>query len=40
MLVKLQEPVGAPFSVDSVQPLWVEIFLEIKDIVGVVPIVS
>ena len=40
MLVKLQEPAGAPFSVDSVQPLWVEIFLEIKDIVGVVPIVS
>lgn len=38
MLMKLQEPEGAPYSVESVQPLWMETFLEIKDIVGVVPI--
>ncbi|MFH1544236.1 MAG: penicillin-binding protein 2 [Patescibacteria group bacterium] len=38
MLIKLQEPEGAPYSVESVQPLWMETFLEIKDIVGVVPI--
>jgi cell division protein FtsI/penicillin-binding protein 2 len=40
MLIKLQEPAGAPFSVESVQPLWMETFFEIKDHVGVVPIVN
>ncbi|MBN2015854.1 penicillin-binding protein 2 [Candidatus Dojkabacteria bacterium] len=40
MLIKLQEPTGAPFSVQSVQPLWMETFFEIKDFVGVVPIVK
>jgi cell division protein FtsI (penicillin-binding protein 3) len=39
MLMKLEEPTGAPYSVKSVQPLWMETFLEIKDFVGVVPIV-
>lgn len=39
MLIKLEEPKGAPFSVTSVQPLWMEMFLEIKDFLGVVPIV-
>ncbi len=38
MLMKLEEPKGAPFSVESVQPLWMETFFEIKDYVGVVPI--
>jgi len=38
MLMKLQEPEGAPFSVQSVQPLWMETFLEIKDHLGVLPI--
>jgi cell division protein FtsI/penicillin-binding protein 2 len=40
MLIKLEEPAGAPYSVDSVQPLWMETFLEIRDYVGVVPIVQ
>jgi len=40
MLIKLEEPEGAPFSVHSVQPLWMETFLEIRDFVGVVPIVK
>ncbi len=39
MLIKLEQPKGAPYSVDSVQPLWMEMFLEIRDFVGVVPIV-
>lgn len=39
MIVKLEEPAGAPFSLHSVQPLWMETFLEIRDFVGVVPIV-
>lgn len=38
MLIKLQEPEGAPYSVQSVQPLWMETFLEIKDHLGVMPI--
>lgn len=38
MLIKLEEPEGAPFSVHSVQPLWMETFLEIRDYVGIVPI--
>lgn len=40
MLIKLEEPAGAPYSVHSVQPLWMETFLEIRDFVGVVPIVK
>ncbi len=40
MLIKLEEPEGAPYSVQSVQPLWMETFLEIKDYIGVVPIVK
>lgn len=40
MLVKLEQPTGAPYSVKSVQPLWMETFLEIRDFVGVVPIVK
>jgi len=40
MLIKLEEPEGAPYSVQSVQPLWMETFLEIKDYIGVVPIVN
>jgi len=40
MLIKLEEPAGAPFSLHSVQPLWMETFLEIRDFVGVVPIVK
>jgi cell division protein FtsI/penicillin-binding protein 2 len=39
MIIKLEEPEGAPYSVNSVQPLWMETFLEIRDYVGVVPIV-
>lgn len=40
MIAKLEKPEGAPYSVESVQPLWMETFLEIKDFVGVVPIVG
>jgi len=40
MLIKLEEPEGSPYSVTSVQPLWMETFLEIKDYIGVVPIVK
>ena len=39
MLIRLEKPEGAPFSVESVQPLWMETFLEVKDALGVVPIV-
>jgi len=38
MIIKLEQPKGAPFSVTSVQPLWMETFLEIRDIIGIVPI--
>lgn len=37
MLMTLHEPNGTPYAIESVLPTWTKTFLEIKDLLGVVP---